>query len=52
MKPVLKLPGTKVVKLKYDELPSNVAFKFNLRRYTVGPVLPALVARVQGRPAH
>jgi len=33
IKPMLKPPGTKRLKLKYDELLSNVAFKFNLRRY-------------------
>ena len=32
MKPTLKPPGTKRLKLKYDELLSNFAFKFNLRR--------------------
>jgi len=36
MKPMLKAPRTKRLKLKYDEMPSNVAFKFNLRRYTLG----------------
>jgi hypothetical protein len=36
MKPVLKAPGTKRLKLKYDCLLSNVAFGFNLRRYTWG----------------
>ena len=35
-KPKLKPPGTKRLKLKYDELPSNFAFKFNLRRYSEG----------------
>ena len=34
MKPVLKAPGTKRLNPKYDKLLSNVAFKFNLRRYT------------------
>ena len=33
MKPKLKLPGTKRLKLKRDILLSNSAFKFNLRRY-------------------
>jgi hypothetical protein len=45
MKPALKAPGTKPLKLKYDELLSSFAFNFNLRRYikatellfTVGP---------------
>jgi len=30
----LKAPGTKRLKLNYDESPSNFALKFNLRRYT------------------
>ena len=34
IKPTLKPPGTKRLKLKYDELLSNFAFNFNLRRYT------------------
>jgi hypothetical protein len=33
-KPTLKAPGTKRLKLKYDEPFSKIAFKFNLRRYT------------------
>ena len=33
IKPMLKAPGTKRLKLKCDEMPSNIAFKFNLRRY-------------------
>jgi len=33
IKPTLKAPGTKRLKLKYDELLSNFAFDFNLRRY-------------------
>ena len=33
IKPTLKPPGTKRLKLEYDELLSNFAFKFNLRRY-------------------
>jgi len=35
MKPMLKGPGTKRLKLIGDELLSNFAFKFNLRRYSV-----------------
>ena len=35
IKPTLKAPGTKRLKLKYDELLSNVAVKFDLRCYTV-----------------
>jgi len=33
MKPMLKAPVTKQSKLYYDGLPSNFAFKFDLRRY-------------------
>jgi hypothetical protein len=35
MTPLLKAPGTSLLKLRYDEPVSNVAVKFNLRRYTV-----------------
>jgi len=33
IKPKLKLPGTKRLKLNCDEPPSNFAFNINLRRY-------------------
>ena len=33
MKPKLKPPGTKRLKLEYDGLLSNFGFKFSLRRY-------------------
>jgi hypothetical protein len=33
IKPTLKVPETKQLKLKHIKLLSNVAFKFNLRRY-------------------
>ena len=33
IKPMLKAPATKRLKLEYDELLSNVAFKSNLRHY-------------------
>ena len=36
MKPRLKPPGTKRLKLKCDILLSNYAFIFNLRRYSEG----------------
>ena len=36
IKPTLKAPGTKRLNLKYDELLSDVAFKFKLRRYRKG----------------
>jgi len=35
MKPTMRPPGTKRLNLKYDELLSTSAFKFNLRRYIV-----------------
>jgi len=34
MKPKLKAPRTKRLKLSYDVPPSNFACKFNLRRYS------------------
>jgi len=34
MKPKLKPPGTKRLKLEYDGLLSNFGFKFKLRRHT------------------
>ena len=34
IKPTLKAPGIKLLKLKYGKPLSNFAFKFNLRRYT------------------
>jgi len=34
MKPVLKAPGTMLLKLRYDEPLSSFAFSFNLRRYS------------------
>ena len=34
LKPMLKAPGTKRLKLRYDEPLSNFAFKINLRRYS------------------
>ena len=40
IKPTLKATGTKRLKLKYDEPPSNFAFKFNLRRYSTGAGRP------------
>jgi len=35
MKPTLKAPGSKRLKLGYDELLSHFAFKFNFRRYNL-----------------
>jgi len=36
MKPTLKAPGTKRLKLKCDKLLSNFVFNFNLRRHRTG----------------
>jgi hypothetical protein len=44
IKPTLKAPVSKSLKLKHDELLSNFAFKFNLRRYT--PVFVMLFVMV------
>jgi len=38
IKPTLKAPGSKRVKVKHDEPVSKFAFKFNLRRYTMADV--------------
>jgi len=37
MKPTLKAPGTKLLKLKYDTPPSYFAFNLNLCRYIEDP---------------
>ena len=37
IKPTLKVPGSERLKLNCDDLHSNFAFKFNLRRYTKRP---------------
>jgi hypothetical protein len=44
MKPVLKAPGTKRLKLTCDKLLSNVAFSLNLRRYTEDALITVLHA--------
>jgi len=44
MKPKLKPPGTKRLKLKCDILLSTDAFKFNLRRYILVESLQVAVA--------
>ena len=56
IKPKLKPPRTKRLKLKYDVLLSNYAFKFHLRRYNqVMPnfrirTMPVLGAGIHTRP--
>ena len=39
MKSTLKAPGTKRLKLEYDEMPSISAFEFNLRCHTMASVI-------------
>jgi hypothetical protein len=39
IKHTLKAPGIQLLKLKHDKPLSKSAFKFNLRRYTLAPVL-------------
>ena len=36
IKPTSKEPGIELLQLKYEQVLSSFAFKFNLRRYTVG----------------
>jgi len=48
MKPMLKAPGAKRLKLRYDELLSSFAFIFNLRRYTMAMMMD-LADEVAGR---
>jgi hypothetical protein len=49
MRPVLKPPGSMLLKLRFSRPLSDFAFKFNLRRYTMAAAgVPALVARVLG----
>ena len=48
IKPTLKSPGTKLLKLKYEKLVSNFAFNFNFCRYT--QVLRSLVFAMRCKP--
>jgi len=52
IKPRLKAPVSKSLKLKYDELLSNVASKFNLRRYNLAGVEMSLHPLMSGRGLH
>jgi len=36
MKPTLRPPISKLLKLEHEKVLSNCGFKFNLRRYTMG----------------
>jgi hypothetical protein len=49
MKPKLKPPGTKHLKLKCDKPPLTFAFKFNLRCYILGATGPELAYTVVAR---
>ena len=45
MKPKLKPPGTRRLKLKHEELLSNFGFKFNLRSY-IPETMPRLLKTI------
>jgi len=49
IKPVLNAPGTKRLNLKYDEVLSNFAFKFNLRRYMMAAAKQGLAEAIELR---
>jgi len=46
MKPTLKAPGTKRLKLRHDELLTKIGFNFNLRRYTTEMILSSAICGV------
>ena len=48
IKPTLKAPGTNRLTLKYDEPLSDVAIKFNLRRYVAEPSTAMTVTVLPG----
>jgi hypothetical protein len=48
MKPMLKGPGAKRLKVKWDELLSSFAFNSNLRRYNAVPAGQLVGARGHG----
>jgi len=52
MKPKLKPPGSKRLKLNWDILLSNFAFKFNLRRCNPSPTAALASAFNLGRGLH
>jgi len=52
MKPMLKAPMTKYLKLEYDGLVSSFAFKFNLRRYNMAVARATLGAHGRIQRAH
>jgi hypothetical protein len=52
IKPTLKAPGSKRLKLKLEELLSNFAFKFDLRRYIMTRVAARWSKRTMARGFH
>jgi len=50
IKPTLKLPESKLLKLTYGELLSTFAFNFNLRRYAPPALAPPTPASPNPRP--
>ena len=53
IKPMLKAPGSMLLKLIYDELLSSFAFHFNLRCYTMAFCPPVVgMKRAVGRGLH
>jgi hypothetical protein len=51
IKPTSKAPGIKLFKLKCDKPLSKLAFKVNLRRYTMGNHAGAAVTCLENSPA-
>jgi hypothetical protein len=49
IKPLLKPPGTKQLKVKYYKFLSSFAFKFNLRRFSWGRRSPTAASRITRR---
>ena len=49
MKSMVKAPGTKRLKLKYDKLLSKFAFNFNLRRYNTTMIARCHLSRATVR---
>jgi len=50
IKPTLKPPGTKRLKLECDGLLSNFGFKFSSRRYTMAARCKVIADEVQASP--
>jgi hypothetical protein len=52
IKPALKAPGIKRLKLICNDPLSNFAFKFNLRHYTMALAIQSKMSEVLGRGSH